>query len=69
MPKKPNRDALRRLMGQHDINADQVARILGKAAATIHQYRSVAGPDISAADLARLTSELETSNTSPESRQ
>lgn len=59
MPKKSNREALRRLMGQHDITADQVARILGKASATIHQYRSTAGVDISAEDLARLRAELE----------
>lgn len=44
--KKKNRDALRRLMGQFDVSADEVATLLDKKASTIHQYRSVGGLSI-----------------------
>jgi len=55
---KKNREELRRLMGAHDVSADQTAALLDLKASTIHQYRSIGGLDISDAFLALLREKL-----------
>ena len=43
---KKNRDALRKLMGKHDVTSATVAKILGVTQSSVAQYRSKSGTDI-----------------------
>ena len=56
---KPNREALRKLMGLHDVGSKVVAELLDLKPTSINQYRSRSGEDISNARLFYLKHLLE----------